>query len=158
MARGREDLPLPSWSSHLVGEISFLICMRSFKQADSRKADGGNSGTGKRLWVSLWSWTGIPSHTPASGPQMGCLGVGSGYRSESWAYPSPGTRPVGESKLNLHTRVHCGCSACPGLCQPFRLPENTSRLAAPGATSPWPRRRPHTQASLAQWGSWTTAA
>lgn len=89
---------------------------------------------------------------------MGCLGAESGCRSESRAHPSPGTRPVGRSKLNLHTRVHCGCSAWtwapralppPGKCFPSGSSWSSLSLAKALA---------HTQAFLAQWGSQTLAA
>lgn len=100
----------------------------------------------RSLWASRCCWPGIL----ASGPRMSCLGAGTGCRSESRARPSPGARPMGGSKLDLHTRVHCGGSAWPRALPALPAPGKSSRLAVPGAGCPWPGRWPHTQASLAQ--------
>ena len=106
------------------------------------------------LWASLWSWTGIP----VSGPRMSCLGAGSGCRSESWAHPSPGARHAGGSKLNLHTRVHCGCSAWP-----WALPALPARGKCFPSGSSWSHLSlakalaPHPGFSHPV-GSWTPAA
>lgn len=102
-------------------------------------------------WASFWSWTGIPSQAPFFRPRMGCSGAGSGYRPE-WAHP--GARPAGGSKLNLHTRAHCGHSAWPWALPALLAPrKNAAHLAAPRVVCPWPRQPPHTQASFAQWAS-----
>lgn len=42
LARGEENLPLPSWAPIRLGRQAFSCCVRSFRQVDSRKADGGN--------------------------------------------------------------------------------------------------------------------
>lgn len=48
-----------------MGRWTFSFCVRSFRQADSRKTDGGNSGTGSEPVgislkldrdTSLWAW------------------------------------------------------------------------------------------------------
>lgn len=94
-----------------------------------------------------------------SGPREGCLGAGSGCRSENRAHPGPEAGPEGESKLNHHTRVHCGLSTRPWVCQPFRLPENVFLLATPRTACPWPRRWLATPpASLTQWRFWGLVA
>ena len=62
---GRRSRPTPALLGLLLGRRTFSFCVRSFRQADSRKADGGNSGTGSKPvgisleldWdPSLWAW------------------------------------------------------------------------------------------------------
>ena len=40
--------PCPPGAPICLGRWAFSFCVRSFRQADSRKADGRNSGTGNR--------------------------------------------------------------------------------------------------------------
>lgn len=75
-------MPLSSWAPVWLGRQAFSYCVRSFRQTDSRKADGGNRAQVTSLQTSLWSWTSIPSHAPVSGPRKGCLGAGSDWMGE----------------------------------------------------------------------------
>lgn len=95
------------------------------------------------LWVSIWSWTRIPSHTSVSG----LFGSWVWLQLRKQGPPRPRDRPLGGSKLSLHTRVHCGCLVWPWA--PPALPVPGKRFP-PGSSRrglSWPRRRPHTQAS-----------
>lgn len=147
---------MSSWAPVWLGRQAFSYCVRSFRQTDSRKADGGNRAQVTSLQTSLWSWTSIPSHAPVSGPRKGCLGAGSDWMGED--PPQSRGQAAGGSKLNFHTRVHCGCMGwpwvlpalpAPGKC--FPSGSSWSGLSLAKAPAPQP-------AFLTQWGSWTLAA
>lgn len=118
--------------------------MRSFRQADSRKTDGGDQAGSEPVGISLKL-----DRIPVSGHGMSCLGAGSGCRSENWTHPSPGqAQGRGPSQTSTQGSI-VAAQPSPGSSSSGSL-ENASRLAAPGAACPWPRHWPHTQASLAQ--------